>query len=82
MIEGLNLHATVADALAELNPWQELTFTKEVGDVIADAERNDFDSCLKRENPTRGHAGSPATRIRRHVVPVLPDFYFRRHYAD
>ena len=28
MIEGLNLHATVADALAELNPWQELTFTK------------------------------------------------------
>ena len=30
MIEGLNLHATVADALAELNPWQELTFTKKM----------------------------------------------------
>ena len=28
MIEGLNLHEAVADALAELNPWQQLTFTK------------------------------------------------------
>lgn len=28
MIEGLNLHETVADALAELNPWHKLAFTK------------------------------------------------------
>lgn len=28
MIEGLNLHEAVADSLAELNPWQQLTFTK------------------------------------------------------
>jgi len=28
VIEGLNLHKVVADALAVLNPWQTLTFTK------------------------------------------------------
>ena len=28
MIQGLNLHNVVADALAILNPWQSLTFKK------------------------------------------------------
>lgn len=37
MIQGLNLHDTVADALAVLNPWQELTFKKTVTEWTTDA---------------------------------------------
>lgn len=29
-MQGLNLHNTVADALAVINPWQDLTFKKTV----------------------------------------------------
>ena len=75
-MQGLNLHNTVADALAVINPWQELTFKKTATEWTPDARTP---TVTETELTLKGKIQPADLQT---VLSVFHGVYFRRRYAD